>query len=231
MPPREQRLSREAKGLCGGCGARPPVRGKKRCETCYEACRRWVREHPEQRLEASRRWDREHPERRREISRRSDHWAWAIQERIGCQACGYNACGGALAFHHLRPEIKLFNLGATRGRTHQEIRDEVHKCTVLCSRCHSLLHCGAITIDPDQPGTELTEDEWERLKKRRAGVKPRAPKVSDLNAASLAISETRDLSSGASWSSTAAPELTSKWPSPLRLAEKKPEQLFRSPSN
>ena len=54
-----------------------------------------------------------------------------------CYICGYNKYNGALDFHHISPDKKLFNLslrGLTKGI--KTIIEEAKKCVLLCSNCH-----------------------------------------------------------------------------------------------
>lgn len=54
-----------------------------------------------------------------------------------CEICGYNRCVAALDFHHVDPEKKDFNISkVTRSRLTQEVKNELDKCVLLCSRCH-----------------------------------------------------------------------------------------------
>jgi hypothetical protein len=60
----------------------------------------------------------------------------------GCALCGYQRCAGALKFHHVDPETKLFSLGS--GVTRSKDRDiaEAKKCLLLCGNCHDECHAG-----------------------------------------------------------------------------------------
>lgn len=57
-----------------------------------------------------------------------------------CQACGYNKCSRALAFHHRNPELKSFGISANHCRKWSVLRNELDKCDLLCSNCHMELH-------------------------------------------------------------------------------------------
>jgi len=59
-----------------------------------------------------------------------------------CQRCGYDKCFDALCFHHLNPIEKKFEVGTAimNCTPDQEIRDEIKKCTLVCSNCHFELH-------------------------------------------------------------------------------------------
>jgi len=63
-----------------------------------------------------------------------------------CEICGYNKCNKALEFHH--KDDKLFNIGDvtnikrwdTIDDIEKSIKNELNKCSVLCSNCHQLQH-------------------------------------------------------------------------------------------
>jgi len=60
-----------------------------------------------------------------------------------CEKCGYNKCSGALSFHHINPEQKLFRISAyttTLYELNNYIKDELDKCQILCSNCHNEEH-------------------------------------------------------------------------------------------
>lgn len=62
-----------------------------------------------------------------------------------CSICGYNKCKVALEFHHINREDKKFELTRLRTRKWTEnakrtIDEEMKKCIVVCSNCHTELH-------------------------------------------------------------------------------------------
>ena len=59
------------------------------------------------------------------------------KEQIGCQRCGYAACGWALDYHH--PGEKGFHIRADNWRTERGKR-EMERCILLCSNCHAEEH-------------------------------------------------------------------------------------------
>jgi hypothetical protein len=59
-----------------------------------------------------------------------------------CQNCGYNKYNGALAFHHIDPNVKEYALN--RGSWTQ-MNKELKKCVLLCFNCHQELHGGVIS--------------------------------------------------------------------------------------
>jgi len=67
-----------------------------------------------------------------------------------CQCCGYDRCTDALTLHHIDPSLKSFSLSKIRISTKNflAIIEELKKCILLCSVCHSEYHCG-ITQLPD----------------------------------------------------------------------------------
>ena len=56
--------------------------------------------------------------------------------------CGYSRNLAALAWHHLDPRDKRFNLDlrAMSNRSQAEITLEVRKCILLCANCHAETH-------------------------------------------------------------------------------------------
>jgi hypothetical protein len=67
-----------------------------------------------------------------------------------CALCGYGRCIGALAFHHVDPEVKSFGL-AEGGLAHSLVRarGEVAKCVLLCANCHAEVEAG-LAVVPDR---------------------------------------------------------------------------------
>jgi transposase len=60
-----------------------------------------------------------------------------------CVICGYDACPGALQFHHLDPASKRFHLGGEGvARSLERARAEAGKCVLLCATCHSEVELG-----------------------------------------------------------------------------------------
>jgi 5-methylcytosine-specific restriction endonuclease McrA len=74
-----------------------------------------------------------------------------------CCVCGYSACIGALEFHHVFPEDKLFAIskkGATRSWN--SVKEELDKCILVCSNCHREIECGII---PPERVNELYDEQ------------------------------------------------------------------------
>ncbi len=59
-----------------------------------------------------------------------------------CLRCGYNECPSSLEFHHINPLLKSFEVKPSeiRGKTWDEITDEMEKCILLCANCHRYEH-------------------------------------------------------------------------------------------
>ena len=62
-----------------------------------------------------------------------------------CCVCGYDKYVGALDFHHINPEEKIFGIGS-RGytRSWEEVKKELDKCVLVCKNCHCEIHAGLI---------------------------------------------------------------------------------------
>ena len=60
----------------------------------------------------------------------------------GCAICGYNKCASALDFHHPNND-KEFNVSIGKtSKSIEKIKQEMNKCTVICSNCHRELREG-----------------------------------------------------------------------------------------
>ena len=57
-----------------------------------------------------------------------------------CQICGYDKCSGALHFHHVNEQNKLFEISGNYCRKWESIQLELDKCTLVCANCHAELH-------------------------------------------------------------------------------------------
>ncbi|HSD17513.1 MAG TPA: hypothetical protein VLC71_09705 [Thermomonas sp.] len=59
-----------------------------------------------------------------------------------CNRCGYARNLAALAWHHLDPALKTFNLDvrSLSNRNREAIDDELRKCILLCANCHAETH-------------------------------------------------------------------------------------------
>lgn len=82
------------------------------------------------------------------VRRRRKVKAILVEEAGGrCRICGYDACVGALEFHHIDPAEKLLEVsrhGVTLAL--KKARAEARKCVLLCSNCHVEVEAGITTI-------------------------------------------------------------------------------------
>lgn len=60
----------------------------------------------------------------------------------GCSLCGYNKCIWALDFHHTDKTTKKFRIATALSELKdlELIKEEIKKCTLICSNCHRELH-------------------------------------------------------------------------------------------
>lgn len=68
------------------------------------------------------------------------------KQNLKCTRCGYNRYTGALEFHHSDPSKKDLNIGRMKNYSLKKIKQEVEKCTLLCSNCHREAHSGLTTL-------------------------------------------------------------------------------------
>ena len=57
-----------------------------------------------------------------------------------CEICGYNKCMGALVFHHIDEDLKLFNISGSYCRKWKDIQLELDKTILVCANCHAEIH-------------------------------------------------------------------------------------------
>jgi len=74
-----------------------------------------------------------------------------------CRLCGYDRYAGALQFHHLDPQAKVFHLAeGGMSRSISVLREEARKCLLLCANCHAEVEAGVMTVPSslarDDPG-------------------------------------------------------------------------------
>jgi len=67
-----------------------------------------------------------------------------------CSICGYDRCLQALVFHHLDPSKKDFSISGNHTRSWKSVREELDKCVLVCSNCHSEIHA-KVTVLPLDP--------------------------------------------------------------------------------
>ena len=86
-------------------------------------------------------WYHKNLKRSREINKKQSLRIHAgfknFKENLGCSICGYNKCGAALEFHHLRDKLFLINANIYKSKRGKK---ELEKCILLCSNCHAELH-------------------------------------------------------------------------------------------
>lgn len=78
---------------------------------------------------------------------RNRKWLTKYKKELQCQSCGYSAKSHknfvvqALDFHHPKKN-KSFAIsdGSNRGFAIKRLLKEIHKCEVLCCRCHIEKH-------------------------------------------------------------------------------------------
>jgi hypothetical protein len=61
-----------------------------------------------------------------------------------CVDCGKMPHPAAMAFHHLDPKQKDFDVSRVRAKkaVTSEVLAELDKCVLLCLNCHSIRHAG-----------------------------------------------------------------------------------------
>jgi transposase-like protein len=71
-----------------------------------------------------------------------------VREAGGCcRVCGFAQYIGALHFHHVDPERKVFAVsrqGVTRSL--ERAREEAQKCVLLCANCHAMVEAGLVDV-------------------------------------------------------------------------------------
>lgn len=87
-----------------------------------------------------------------------------------CQKCGYDKCWRALHFHHIDPNKKEFAIfesrpGFKKVRQWDKLKDEIDKCMLLCSNCHTELHDKDERIIHKELNLNLSRIEIELLNK------------------------------------------------------------------
>lgn len=85
------------------------------------------------------------------LNRRKDRKSWMnkIKLELKCTKCGYSKethptfTTKALEFHHAQNN-KSFAIGDAvhKGYSKKKIKQEMDKCVVLCTRCHTEIHYG-----------------------------------------------------------------------------------------
>ena len=62
-----------------------------------------------------------------------------------CELCGYEKCNRSLQFHHLNPDEKDFTISG-KSLSFEKLKEEVDKCILVCSNCHSEIHDGLVKL-------------------------------------------------------------------------------------
>ncbi len=74
------------------------------------------------------------------VDRRARMKTKAIEYKGGkCEKCGYDKCERALAFHHIDPTQKEFQLSRT-SYGWEKMKVELDKCILVCCNCHMEIH-------------------------------------------------------------------------------------------
>ena len=126
--------------ICTKCGSLKAetefnwkIKDKKRRNRCKECSRAYSRDHYYRNKEYYRK-------KNRRLRQRAKKFIEETKLHLKCAKCSENhiAC---LEFHHNDPSKKEFNVSALRDTWSLErIKEEMEKCTVLCSNCHKKLH-------------------------------------------------------------------------------------------
>ena len=74
-------------------------------------------------------------------------WQLVVAAGGRCKRCGYCKNLAALAWHHVDPTSKSFNLDvrALSNRSQKEVLAEASKCILLCANCHAEEHFPNLT--------------------------------------------------------------------------------------
>ena len=64
-----------------------------------------------------------------------------------CIICKYDKYIGALEFHHLDRNTKMFSISSLRSYSfNKKVIDELNKCALLCANCHREVEAGLLEI-------------------------------------------------------------------------------------
>lgn len=79
--------------------------------------------------------------------RRNDKKIYLEYSGNQCMECGYDKCESSLSFHHRNPKEKSYEVSSlwnienkSLNELDKHITDEIDKCDILCSNCHSIKH-------------------------------------------------------------------------------------------
>lgn len=71
-----------------------------------------------------------------------------------CVVCGYVRCQRNLAFHHLDPTNKDFNISTKSAWGFERLKKELDKCILVCHNCHGEIHAGLVDLAGFEPATQ-----------------------------------------------------------------------------
>jgi len=86
---------------------------------------------------------REYHQNKRETERKNGKIRLLeIKGNKSCEICGYDKCNDSLTFHHKNGDKKLSfgDISKAKNISIKDIEDEMNKCDLLCSNCHTLKH-------------------------------------------------------------------------------------------
>lgn len=111
--------------------------------------------------EYHREWYRKNKDRRyaqiRKYSRKKAQEFKDFKSTLSCTLCGETeSC--CLDFHHLDPSQKDSAIcDLVRRGSLKKVREELRKCTVLCSNCHRKVHAGVAQLAEHVPCKDKVE--------------------------------------------------------------------------
>ena len=117
----------ESRQGCATCGR--PLSGRQR-RFCGRECKNRDTNNRHQNYLA---------QQRRGLSRKLS----AMKERgMRCERCGYSRNWAAMAWHHIDPTMKRFDLDlrAFSNRSELDLGAEIARCQLLCANCHAETH-------------------------------------------------------------------------------------------
>ena len=88
------------------------------------------------------------------VTRRHQMLKRILAEEAGdcCAICGYGTLITNLHFHHVDPNMKAFEINASRGKALATYREEAKKCVLVCANCHGEIEAG-LTKSPEAGAT------------------------------------------------------------------------------
>jgi hypothetical protein len=107
---------------------------------------KWDNENPGKNAKRHREWYKKNREYVKEVTinhqKEIRNFIEKYKENKSCSICGYNKWGKALHLHHKDRNTKKFGIAnATNlGVSIETLKEEIDKCIILCSNCHTELH-------------------------------------------------------------------------------------------